>query len=122
VNRPLEPWQVARRDQVLAEARAKAAEPGRVAIIADDAPEGVACSMCDCDGDPASHDEASCRGCPDAAWTILIVFYSGPQQTSAPVCARHLPEAWQILLGALEREYPDLNVVAHPESDWRDPE
>jgi len=123
MSRPLRPHEIAKRDQALAAARAKAAEPGQVAIVEDDAPDGTRCSMCDCppvNSDPASHDDANCPGCPDPAAVTIIVFAT-PQETSASVCAGHLGRARQILTDALHRATPNVGITDHPESQWRDP-
>jgi len=122
--RELQPHELAKRDQLLAQAADDAATPGHHAIVVVDVepPGTVTCSMCDClpvDADPASHDPARCTGCPEPAASIVIVEYRGPYESRAAVCPGHLDRGLQIITSAYRRAYPDVAFTVTAQ-DWHD--
>jgi hypothetical protein len=122
-NRELLPHELARRDQLLAQAADDAAQPLHHVVIIDDAEGGTVCSLCDCqlpDDNPASHNADHCAGCPEPAEKIVTVEYRAPNERRAAVCAGHLDRGLQIIRAAYKRAYPDVNFGVI--TTWREPE
>lgn len=90
--RRLRPHELARLDQMLAEAATLARdEPSTLVIATTFAQPGQPCSWCDCPGPQDSpHDDPDyhCAGCPRVADTITYVWRSR-ERHGFPVCRQH---------------------------------
>jgi hypothetical protein len=118
-RRKLRPHELARRDQLLAEAKARLRR-GEVVIWSDPAPPGWRCSYCDCPITPDSpHWQPGyvCdHPCPAGADFIVVVL-SHPRPSPIPLCARHQRD-WRSDFTDLVRHAAHVDVIG----PWMDPD
>ena len=97
-RRKLRPHETARRDQAMAYARDRAAEPGTFVAITEDAEPGIRCGWCDCPLVPPSrgHDP-DCVGCSlEARYAVYCAMRYGRSSPIA-VCEEHYPDVPRFL-------------------------
>jgi hypothetical protein len=101
-TRKLRPHELAKRDQLAADAMARLRR-GEVVSWVDLAPPDLQCSWCDCPLTPDSpHHRRGyvCSHLCHAEASYVAIMLSAPRPVPIPLCERHLPD-WQDVTVAL---------------------